>query len=227
MMIEKLKLEGRPKIVLSVKNNKVIGPRLFDLVEFRVDLFASHDVDSFVQGKRLMNQTPTILTVRSKQEGGGWKGSESKRLLLYKKMIPNVSGVDIELSSKTILGDVIEDTQGQKKKVIVSYHNFDKTPSVTELEKILKKAKAAGADIVKIATFAKDVRDIQKLARFTVENANQNIVTIAMGEIGALSRLFFPALGSLLTYTSFGDKTAPGQIDCRELSRLMKRFYAN
>ncbi len=232
MMIKKLTLGGTPKIVLSVKDNAWLAqtnrPRLFDLVEFRIDLVSSLELKSL-----LRTTIPTILTIRSKEEGGGWNDSELNRLSLYKKFIPHVSAVDIELSSKSILDNVIENAHDEKKggrplrKVIVSYHNFDKTPSGVELDKILKRAKAAGADIVKVATFAKDHKDIQKLARFTVENANQNIVTIAMGEVGALSRLFFPALGSLLIYAplSSKDKTAPGQIDCKELSALVKRFY--
>jgi len=227
MILENMILEKTPKIVLSVKDNSWLGKtRLFDLVEFRADLFASLEYDSLLCLAASFTATPTIFTVRSKQEGGGFLGSESKRLSLFKKMMPhNISAVDIELSAKTILPDLIDNAHEQEKTVIVSFHNFDKTPSNMELEKILRRAKAAGADIVKIATFAKDHQDIQRLAQFTVANASQNIVTIAMGEIGSLSRLFFPALGSLLTYTTYGDKTAPGQIDCRELSRLIKRFY--
>ncbi len=232
-MIEKLKLDGTPKIVLSVKDTtflaRTMRPRLFDLVEWRADLSVPSDLNSFLCFAAAYTTTPTIFTVRSKHEGGGFQGSESKRLSLFKKMMPHISAVDIELSSETILGDVIESAHDDKKKVIVSYHHFDNTPSLIELNKILKRAKTAGADIVKIATLAKDVRDVRRLAQFTVANADLNtdpsIVTIAMGEIGALSRLFFPALGSLLTYTSYGDKTAPGQIDCRTLSRLVKRFY--
>ena len=225
-MIEKLILGGAPKIVLSVKDNAWLAQKnkrcLFDWVEFRIDLVASRALKSLFQ-----TTIPTILTIRSKKEGGGWGDSEYNRLSLYKELIPHVSVVDIELSSKTILGDVVENAHHDKKSVIVSYHNFDKTPPLSELDKILKRAKSAGADIVKVATFAKDHQDIQKLARFTVENANQNIVTIAMGEIGAISRLFFPALGSLLIYAplSSKDKTAPGQIGCKELSLLVKRFY--
>jgi len=229
MMIENLTLSGTPKIVLSVKDHawavQTNGEQWFDLVEFRIDLFASIDIHPFVGGAGLMNQTPTILTIRSKREGGGFQGSESKRLLLFKKIMPHVSAVDIELSSDAILGDVVSNAHDAKKKVIISFHDFNKTPSLVALNRVLKGAKVAGADIVKVAAFAKDHKDIQKLARFTVEHADQHIVTIAMGEVGALSRLFFPALGSLLTYTFYGDKTAPGQIDCQELSRLVKRFY--
>ena len=232
MILGKLALIVTPKIVFSVKDtdflSRKIRPRLFDILEFRADLFPSDDLNSnlsMIHDPLSIAHYPTIFTVRSKQEGGGWNRSELKRFALFQKMIPHVSAVDIELSAKTILTDVIDSAHDQKKKVIVSYHDFDKTPSAKELEKVLKSAKAVDADIVKVATFAKDYRDIQRLARFTVANASQNIVTIAMGEIGALSRLFFPALGSLLTYASFGGKIAPGQIDCKELSRLIKRFY--
>jgi len=48
---------------------------------------------------------------------------------------------------------------------------------------------------------------------------------MAMGPVGALSRLFYPAAGSLLTYSSVGEPTAPGQIPLRELALLLTRFY--
>jgi 3-dehydroquinate dehydratase-1 len=226
MTIAKLTLGGTPKIVLSVKDDLWLSQRnknrLFDLVEFRIDLVSSLALKAILQ-----TAVPTILTIRSKKEGGNWTDSEPHRLLLYQDLIPHFSAVDIELSSNTILDNVVENAHDEGKKVIVSYHNFDKTPKVSELYKILKKAKKTGADIVKVAAFAKNHQDIQTLARFTVENADQHIVTIAMGELGKLSRLFFPALGSLLIYASLSakDKTAPGQMDCKELSRLVKKFY--
>jgi 3-dehydroquinate dehydratase-1 len=46
-----------------------------------------------------------------------------------------------------------------------------------------------------------------------------------MGEAGTLSRVFFPAAGSLLTYGHVGRPTAPGQLGRAELSALVRRFY--
>jgi 3-dehydroquinate dehydratase-1 len=228
MMMRDWVFGGTPKIVLSLNDAilpmKKKSPRLFDIVEMRVDLFSISD-DALLSFADSLSCYPTIATIRSKCEGGDFRFSERKRFALFQKIIPHVSAVDIELSSKTILSDVIQSARNQKKIVMVSYHNFNKTPPRVELDRIFNQAKSAGADMVKVAAFANGDQDIQRLARFTIEHAGQNIVTIAMGEKGEISRLFFPALGSLFTYGYLGEPTAPGQMDCRELSRLMRRFY--
>ncbi len=231
MMIGNCVLGVTPKIVLSLSEAVLPGhkkgvSRPFDMVEMRIDLFNLSDEKLFRFTDSLAAY-PTIATIRSKCEGGQWRLPESKRLTLFKKIMPSVGAVDIELSSKNILGDVISCAHDFNKKVIVSYHNFDGTPTYRKLDQIFNQAEKVGADIVKVAVLSKRDSDIQRVARFTIEHANQNIVTLAMGDSGALSRLFFPALGSLFTYGYMGKPTAPGQMDCHELSRLMKFFYTS
>ena len=153
--------------------------------------------------------------------------SEQERLSLFKKIIPEVNAVDIELSAETILPEVVQAAHAAGKIVILSYHNFDRTPALKELNGIMDKAKSLGADIVKVATLATQQEDIQALAGFTIAHAKKNIVTIAMGSEGTLSRVFFPALGSLLTYAHIGQPTAPGQLGYVELFELLRKFYPN
>ncbi len=224
-----LKLDGTPKIVASVTDriarSRVYKSTLFDIVELRIDLFTSFEPDAILPVAAQFKAFPIIATIRSRTEGGAWNKSERERLLLFKKIIPHVDAVDIELSAKTILKEVVDTAHRKKKTVILSYHNFDKTPSLTLLNQVLKKGHRLKGDIIKIATLTPNRKALQQLARFTVMNSNRNIIAIAMGNIGALSRVFFPALGSLMTYTFFGKPTAPGQINCLDLSRLIKRFY--
>jgi 3-dehydroquinate dehydratase-1 len=167
----------------------------------------------------------TIATIRLKSEGGIWNLPEPERLSLFKKIIPEVNAVDIELSAETILADVVQAAHAAKKIAIISYHNFDGTPTLNELNGILDEAKSFGADMVKIAALATKREDIQVLAGFTIANAKKNVVTIAMGSDGALSRVFFPALGSLLTYAYLDQPTAPGQLGYIELLALLRKFY--
>ncbi len=224
-----LKLDEPPKIVVSVKDTtprtRGYPPAPFDIVELRIDLFSSLEFDRILRVVRQCKPYPTIATIRSKAEGGGWSLSEKERFLLFKKIIPHVDAVDIELSAKTILGGVVDTARQKKKKVIVSYHDFGKTPSLSVLNRILKRGCAAGGDMVKVAAFANKRDDIQRLAGFTLANKKKKIVTIAMGPIGVLSRLFFPALGSLLTYAHSGEPTAPGQMNRATFARLIKQFY--
>jgi hypothetical protein len=53
------------------------------------------------------------------------------------------------------------------------------------------------------------------------------LVAIAMGHAGTVSRIAFPAAGSLLTYASADgeEPTAPGQLPLRMLRRELARYY--
>jgi len=227
---DKTPRRGRtPKIVLSIDDSAssilLRKDCLFDIIELRIDLFSSFAIDHILSVVELFRFYPIIATIRSKKEGGNFTGEEQERLFIFKKIIPYIDAVDIELSSTKILQDVVHAARKEKKKVIISHHNFKKTPSIRSLNNILKKGFASKADIVKIAVFAKNNNDLQQLTRFTLMNKDKKIVILAMGEIGAISRLFFPAIGSALTYAHFGKPTAPGQIDCATMARLIKMFY--
>lgn len=53
----------------------------------------------------------------------------------------------------------IEGMVNKKTAFIVSYHNFENTPSVEEIGDLAARIQATGADIVKIATTAVDITD--------------------------------------------------------------------
>ncbi|MBI3307659.1 MAG: type I 3-dehydroquinate dehydratase [Candidatus Omnitrophica bacterium] len=231
LKIGKLVLGVTPRIAVPFKDHAA-GRILrqakragLDIAELRIDHYSSFESRHVLKEISKFRQFPTIATIRSKREGGKWNLSEAARLELFRGVSGKVDALDIELSSKQILSKVIKLARKAKITVIVSYHNFDKTPGLKTLSRIAKKAKTAGADIVKIAALAKRQKDVQTLAKFTVENAPLNLITIAMGPHGRLSRVFFPALGSLITYAHLGKKTASGQLSYGETSGFLKTFY--
>ena len=163
-----------------------------------------------------------LATIRSKAEGGKSGISEKERLRLFQNIMPFVDAVDIELSSKKILNQVVSKAHAHKKKAIISYHNFKNTPEQKRLETIVKNCKKAGGDMVKIATFAREKKDIARLAALTL--SHKNIIVIAMGRLGIVSRIFFPALGSLLTYCPVTGPSAPGQLSLKTTATLLKEL---
>ncbi len=198
---------------------------LLDLVELRMDLAPSWEsAHRFAEGLRLRG-IPTLATIRSKAEGGKWHRSESERLTSFRALIPQVSAVDIELSSEAIRQDIMEAARADGKGVILSYHHFQETPASDVLDRIAMQAQSLGPDVLKIAVWAACYEDVRRLARFTLAHADRNLATLAMGPQGLLSRIFFPALGSLLTYAAWGVPTAPGQMDAAETGAWLARFY--
>ncbi|MEU4740418.1 type I 3-dehydroquinate dehydratase [Actinosynnema sp. NPDC023658] len=197
-----------------------------DVAELRIDRFSRTDVGHVREQVRAFGGLPVLATVRSAFEGGGWKGSEAERLEVFRAVAPLVDAVDVELSSRELLADVITAARAHDTLVIVSYHNFDRTPGQDELTAIVRDAKAAGADVVKISTMATSSADVKVLASLLV-NADDDteLIVIAMGAIGTASRIFFPALGSKVTYTFIGHQPTSGQLGFAETFRLMRRFY--
>ncbi len=96
------------------------------------------------------------------------------------------------------------------------------TPGVKALQDIVKKARRSGAGIVKIATLVKGAEDLRKLAKILSEF--NGLIVIGMGGPGACSRVFFPMLGSLITYGSIDRPTAPGQIALKEIKKEFGRY---
>jgi 3-dehydroquinate dehydratase-1 len=88
----------------------------------------------------------------------------------------------------------------------------------------VKKAKSQGADIIKIAAMARDAEDVARLMCFTAARS-ENMVSIAMGEHGAISRIIAPLFGSLFTYAFVDKAVAPGQIPLEELVKELKKYY--
>jgi 3-dehydroquinate dehydratase type I len=118
----------------------------------------------------------------------------------------------------------ITSAKQKHSKLIISYHNFEQTPDIASLQKIVKSAHKKGADLVKIATFVSDRDENTVLFDLTkwAEDQEIPIITVGMGEEGRLSRIVCPLLGSEIYYAPLknGEETAPGQFTKKELATI-------
>ncbi len=190
-----------------------------DLLELRVDTFRRLALEGLKKDVMQARATglPLLLTVRSATEGGSKGLDDQRRLLLYRELTPLVDAVDVELAS-TIARDVVGVAKKKGKKVVLSYHDFGSTPDDRRLRSLVGRARRLGADVVKIATTVKDRDDLKRLTALLLKE--EGLIVIGMGKRGLVSRVFFPYLGSLLTYATVSAKTAPGQPEVKELRRL-------
>ena len=203
------------------------------MLEVRVDQFRKFDLPYVLKQFQKFKRAglPLLGTVRSPKEGGNPVLSDAQRKTLFLEIIPYLDWVDIELSSKSLLSLVVSESRKNKTGVVFSFHDFKKTPSLSFLEKLLEqrrrynKAADAHADLLKIAVHAKNKEDVQRLFTFTLKNHSTGLITISMGQVGMLSRIFFALAGSQWTYTFLSKASAPGQISLKELSPLIQKFY--
>ncbi|MBI2423713.1 MAG: type I 3-dehydroquinate dehydratase [Candidatus Hydrogenedentes bacterium] len=222
----------RPLAVLAVRDGHEraqLAPALeagIGLIEVRIDEFGECGISVVRSYLESFSGLPLLGTIRAAREGGGWKDSEAARLALYEAIIPHVDLIDIELSATEILDEVVELAHAAGRRVIGSYHDFEATPEDGRLEALLAGAAQCQADLFKVAAKCNTPGDLRRLAAFTACHSGEfPLAVMGMGPYGALSRIFFGALGSRLTYTFLGRPTAPGQIACDETLALLSRFY--
>ena len=219
-----------PRVAVTVtdqETNEQLKPLDVDALEVRVDRFKSQNLDDVMEHIRRLKQlrVPLILTVRNdRAEGGTRRISDEKKARIFEAAILLVDAIDIELSPG-IRSAMIELGKKQKRTVIVSAHNFKITPSERELEKIFKDSRNAGADIVKIAAKANSLDDVNRMLQFTMRHREDRVITISLGDLGSISRLLFPGLGSLLVYTYIDRSAAPGQIPLDVLQDHLRWYY--
>jgi len=196
-----------------------------DLLEARVDLFrhpAAAATALYIKAARKL--LPVLLTVRSASEGGAYDGSDTSRLELYRALLPRVDAIDVELAA-AIRADVVDAAREAKRLVVLSHHDFVRTPSERELDRVVTRGFDAGADIVKIAVQVADDADCSRLAALFTLYPERALVLIGMGEHGKKTRILFPALGSRFTFASLDRGTAPGQLDLRATQHQLSLYF--
>ena len=196
-----------------------------DLLELRLDLFPRPD-DNYllveVRKIRAATRLPLIATIRS-DAAHPWPGPETQREKLFLSLLPFVDAVDLELEA-TLTSRVARQARARGKTVILSYHNYHRTPPPAYLHLLLRRFRGQPGDILKIATRARKPAEVIRLLGFTREKPVP-LITQAMGEWASVSRALAPLFGSRLSYAYFQKPTAPGQPGLRELKDLFSRLY--
>ena len=204
---------------------QALRARGLDLAELRIDHFAAQDAGAVRAVLARYAGIPTLATIRIAAEGGAWAGAEAARAKLFLALLDAVDAVDVELAADEVLAEVAPAARAAGRLVVVSHHDFTATPPPPALAEVVARARAAGADVVKIAAAVRGPEDVQALARVLLEPAPIGRIVIGMGEAGLATRVLFPALGSLVTYAHAGRATAPGQLPLDELVALLRRLH--
>jgi 3-dehydroquinate dehydratase type I len=195
-----------------------------DLLELRVDYLKQVSLAPLLESRR----KPFIVTHRRYEEGGNCKGEERTRLGVLREAVDlGADYVDVELASgKSFLQEVIRERD--KTQLILSFHDFRRTPSHQELQELFSRMARLGADVIKIVSFARSWEDnltILSLIPFA-KARRQKILAFCMGEKGKVSRLFSPFLGGAWTYASLRKvkASAPGQWTVQELRDVWEKM---
>ncbi len=198
-----------------------------DAVEARFDLYPK---TGLVEAIRLCGQlekmgTPTLATCRMGAEGGGWANDDPERASFLGAAASICSMVDIELRSHH-LSMVVKAARKAGCAVVVSHHNFQRTPPRAMLRRFIQRAAAAGADIVKVAVMVRSTKDHSTLVDLMLEHHRHPLCVLGMGAAGLPLRVYLSAIGSLLAYATLDKPTAPGQPTVADLRAALRACSA-
>ncbi len=188
-----------------------------DMAEIRIDLAGYKEKDvEFIFSKA---DCILIATCRTNEN----IGSEQQISLLSAAIEAGADYVDIDINDDaSVKNEILPLAKAKNCKVIVSYHNFESTPSTEELEKLIDSCNNEGADLVKIATTAQNLQDSARI--LSLYSTERNLVALAMGDAGRVTRFANIALGSPFTFAAV-DKdsvTAPGQFTADQMKKILE-----
>ena len=196
-----------------------------DLLEIRVDAFIGSEDEILARLSEL--KQPLIITVRHASEGGLCSMTTANRRACFEKFLPFAAFIDIELRFASSLADIIARARKAHTGVILSHHNFHKTPPLKRLAGLPSAALKAGADILKIATVASTPSDVAVLLSLMHTGRKIPLSLMGMGGFGKISRLLFAQAGSVLNYGFLDKVQVSGQWPAELLKQRIAELSGN
>ena len=190
-----------------------------DLIEIRLDSLTDFEgIEKVATSAKI----PLIATNRSKDFGGNFSGNETERQqILLTAAKSGFEYVDIDLCSPN-QAELVTMLHDLGTKVIISFHDFERTPSLHILNNVLEAQINSGADVCKIVTTAKTMDDNMTTLRVVTRGSKKTkIVCFAMGELGTPSRVLSAVFGGFFTFACLDEKrkTAKGQLTIQEMQQ--------
>ena len=240
--------EGLPKICVPMVGETIsellveaefLKELDLDVIEWRVDFFKDvTNIDKVKQAlqaiRTVLVEKPIIFTFRSAKEGGQKEVSTAFYVELNKSIAESklVEVIDVELfNDEKNVKELVNVAHANGVAVIISNHDFHRTPEKEEIISRLCKAQELGGDLPKIAvmpTCAEDVITLLDATRIMSEKyAKGPIITMSMAGKGIISRVSGELFGSALTFGAAKKVSAPGQISVVELRKTIQLLHNN
>ncbi len=245
--------EGLPKICIPLTDTdfhslkcsaKHILQSSPDFVEWRADFYhgyreESSRTEALCMLRDVLGEIPVLFTIRTKEEGGLADLSIDEYASINHSVIESglADLVDVEL----LKGDAVMEQlcaaahempacreRSAPVKIVASRHDFSKTPPESEIVNSLCKMQTLGADIAKFAVMPTSERDVLTLLSATLtmkeHHPDTPVITMSMGQLGALSRICGALVGSAVTFGTAGAASAPGQLPAEVLKLFLKNL---
>lgn len=231
---------GQPKIavpVCGVDDATVIAQaqrcmeKRPDIIEWRVDYYRGNDQKALTriaqQLRQIIGNTVLLTTFRTKAEGGERDLEADEYFTICERLLATgeVDLLDVELMhAPHKVTAVVEHAHQKGVAVVMSNHDFVKTPARSVIINRLSQMESMGADVAKIAVMPQSMQDVMLLMTAT-EEAHRHleipVISMAMGDDGRISRCTGELTGSCLSFAAVAESSAPGQMTIDDLRLVL------
>lgn len=217
-----------PRSLEEAQQIDITKYELADIIEWRADYLSKDDIlmvapaifEKFV-GREI------LFTLRTTNEGGNISLTSEEYLYLIKEIraLYQPDYIDFEyFSHKDIFDQMLEFSN-----LVLSYHNYDETPS--NIMEIFSELTSLSPRVVKVAVMAHTYQDALDLMNFTRGfkslNPQQTFASISMGKLGRITRVSGELMGSSWSYSSLEEAIVPGQIPLHQLAKVLNVLDAD
>ena len=210
-------VETTPK---KLKQTLKIALKKSDYVEIRFDFLKTEQIPQVLENVK-KDIKKIVCTLRPKSEGGKFSGNEKERISILKLIAEyNPFLLDVEFNTMKQEKTLVKYLKTTKTNLLISWHDFKKTPKFIELKKKLNQMSKFSHN-VKIVTTAKSTDESARILQLYNKLAKINLIAFAMGDPGRISRILSLYLGSPYTYVSLGKPIAPGQFSVDEVNKII------
>ncbi len=195
-----------------------------DFVEIRFDFIRPEAMLRAMEATKEFRDK-SVFTVRSSAQGGSFAGSEQERIEWLRKLAElRPMLLDVELDTLKNNDDLADFLENHKTAVLVSWHDFQRTPSTEDIADILSEMRVYG-NYVKVVTMAQKAEDSIRLLDIYQDTLGLHPVIFEMGEAGVVSRVLCTIVGNApFTYASVDGAVAPGQLTVGQMRKLYDRI---
>ncbi|HEU4984637.1 MAG TPA: type I 3-dehydroquinate dehydratase, partial [Nitrososphaera sp.] len=188
-----------------------------DFIEARLDFIAPEHVMQAADG---IDKDRAVFTLRSKNQGGRFSGTEEERVKLLRKLAEKRPMlVDVELETLQANDNLADYLELASIPTLVSWHDFEKTPPNDEIADIITEMRLY-SNYVKVVTTAKSVEDSVRLMSLYENSLGLHPIIFAMGEAGVVTRVLCALYGAPYTYAALEKAVAPGQLTIAQMKQL-------
>lgn len=192
--------------------------KVVDFIELRADFIRDMNI-GYVNSLKKETFKKSIFTCRRRRFGGKFVASGSEYLEIIEKADKvGFDFIDVDLGALEF-----NNFNPINSKLIASFHDFDSTPDLFELERIYKEMKRFSPAIFKFAVFCENEKDADLLIEFLKSRTNpEKFVICGLGKAGEKTRISALQHGAAFAFASLdGDNFVEGQVDYFEMRKAL------